>query len=101
MPTLVLAEVGYFLELRLDAGAEASFLASVARGQLILEHPTQQDLVRMAELVLKYGDLPLGTVDASVVALAERLDITRIATLDHRDFGAVRPRHVERFELLP
>jgi len=43
----------------------------------------------------------LGTTDASVIALAERLEITEIATLDRRHFTAVRPRHVEAFTLLP
>ena len=101
MPTLVVTEVSYLLGTRAGAEPEARFLISLATGELILEHPTQPDIVRMAELVLKYADLPLGTVDASVVAVAERLEIATIATLDHRHFGVVRPRHVERFELLP
>ena len=45
--------------------------------------------------------MPLGTVDASVIALAERLKVAQIATLDHRHFSVVRPAHVESFELLP
>lgn len=58
----------------------------------------------MAELVRRYDDLPLGTTEASVIALAERLGIKQIATLDHRHFRVVRPSHVEaaperRFEL--
>jgi uncharacterized protein len=57
--------------------------------------------VRVAELTKAYGDLPLGTVDASVVALAERLRITQIATLDRKHFSVVKPLHVEAFELLP
>ena len=100
-PTLILAEVGYFLEQRMGPDAEARFLASVADGQILLEHPTQGDLVRMVELVQRYGDWPLGTVDASVIATAERLNITTIATLDRRHFGAVKPRHIEAFELVP
>ena len=47
------------------------------------------------------ADLHLGTVDASVIALAERLGVTTIATLDWRHFTVVRPRHVEAFRLLP
>jgi hypothetical protein len=57
--------------------------------------------MRIAELVARYRDLPLGTVDASVVAAAERLDITTIATLDRRHFGVVRPAHIATFELIP
>ncbi|WP_255622594.1 hypothetical protein [Pseudonocardia sp. DSM 110487] len=52
-------------------------------------------------MVEKYADLPLGTVDASVIALAERLNLPAVATLDHRHFGVVRPRHVEALALLP
>lgn len=55
----------------------------------------------MADLVEHYADFPLGTSDAAVIALAERLDVDEIATLDHRHFRAVRPRHVKAFTLLP
>jgi hypothetical protein len=55
----------------------------------------------MAELVASYHDLPLGSVDASVIAAAERLDIDAIATLDRRHFGVVRPNNTETLELLP
>jgi predicted nucleic acid-binding protein len=57
------------------------------------------DYARMAELVTTYADVPLGTTDAAVAA--ERLSISEVATLDHRHFHAVRPRHAEAFTLLP
>jgi predicted nucleic acid-binding protein len=59
------------------------------------------DWLRIAELVARYDDLPLGTVDASIVAAAERLGIRTIATLDRRHFGVVRPRHADAFDLVP
>ena len=55
----------------------------------------------MADLVETYADFPLGTTAASVIALAERLDIAEIATLDRRHFTAVRPRHTNALTLLP
>jgi len=55
----------------------------------------------MVELVARYHDLPLGSVDASVVAAAERLGISTIATVDRRHFSVVRPAHVSAFELVP
>ena len=55
----------------------------------------------MAELVGRYANLPLGSVDASVVAAGERLVVREVATLDRRHFGVVRPRHLDTFELLP
>ena len=49
----------------------------------------------------KYVGFPLGITDAYVIAIAERLDIRQIASLDHRHFLAVSPRHCAAFELLP
>jgi predicted nucleic acid-binding protein len=58
------------------------------------------DWLRIAELIVRYRDLPLGTVDASVVTTAERLGITDIATLDRRYFTVVQPA-AGAFRLLP
>jgi uncharacterized protein len=58
-------------------------------------------LGRIAELTRRYLDLPLGATDASLIAIAERLGIDTIATLDRRHFTVVRPAHVEAFTLLP
>ena len=62
---------------------------------------TTADYARMAKLVVTYGDLPLGTTDASVVAIAERLKLSEVATLDRRHFTVVRPGHVNVLNLLP
>jgi hypothetical protein len=45
---------------------------------------TAADLDRMAELVEIYSAFLLGLVDASVIAVAERLNANAIASLDHR-----------------
>jgi predicted nucleic acid-binding protein len=60
----------------------------------------RNDLARMVELVEIYADFPLGATDAAVVAVAERLGVTEIATLDHRHFRAIKPRHVSALTLL-
>ncbi len=86
---------------RLGAEAEVRFLGDLATGNLISEPVVVGDWLRIAELVGRYRDLPLGTVDASVVAAAERLHVTQIATLDRRHFTVVRPAHTPAFELLP
>ena len=80
---------------------EAMFLDAVAVGDFEVVNLTTADFARMAELVRRYDDLPLGTTDASVIALAERLGIDEIVTLDHRHFRVVRPSHVEALTLLP
>lgn len=97
----IVNEVCYLTERDLGSKAEAAFLRSVARGELQQVDPLSTDLDRMAELVETYADFPLGAADASVIALAERLNITDIATLDHRHFRAVRPQHTPAFTLLP
>jgi uncharacterized protein len=67
----------------------------------VLEPLHPADTVRIAELVARYHDLPLGTVDASVVAAAERLSVHHVATTDRRHFSIVRPAHTDTLELLP
>lgn len=57
-------------------------------------------MARIAQLVDTYADLGLGGVDASLVAVAERLGVLQIATLDRRHFTVVRPSQTEAFELL-
>jgi predicted nucleic acid-binding protein len=100
VPTLVVTEVSYLLGTRLGWQAEVRFLGDLA-ADFIIEPLQPQDLLRIAELVARYRDLPLGTVDASVIAAAERLSISEIATLDRRHFSVVRPGHVPVLELLP
>ena len=100
VPTLVITEVTYLLETRLGAQAEIRFLGDLAVGNLIPEPVAPGDWLRIAELVGRYSDLPLGTVDASVVATAERLAVTDIATVDRRHFTVVQPKS-RPFTLLP
>jgi predicted nucleic acid-binding protein len=101
VPQTVIAEVSYFLGRGPGAEIETAFLGDLAQGTLLPEPVAPSDWLRIAELVWRYRSLPLGTVDASIVAIAERLGIDRIATLDHRHFEVVRPRHIDAFTLLP
>jgi predicted nucleic acid-binding protein len=99
VPALVVAEVSYLLGERLGAKADAEFMRAMATQEV--EPPSPDDYVRIAELVEQYADFPLGGVDASVIALAERLGTPLVLTLDRRHFAAVRPNHCESLELLP
>jgi uncharacterized protein len=102
-PAPVLTEVCWLLDRNRGSKAEAILLRALAdpRGPLTLSPTTDEELLRIADLVERYADLPLRAVDASVVALAERLGIGEVATIDHRHFNIVRPTHVEAFTLLP
>lgn len=101
VPQLVVTEVAYLLASRLGTRAELLFLADLASGSFSTEPVHATDWLRITELVADYRDFPLGTVDASVIACAERLAVDSVATLDRRHFGAVRPRHTAGFALLP
>jgi predicted nucleic acid-binding protein len=101
VPTLVITEVVHLLGTRLEAEPEVRFLGDLADGAFTVEPVAAGDWLRIAELVARYRDLPLGTVDASVVTTAERLGITEVATVDRRHFTIVRPCHIEAFTLLP
>lgn len=101
VPSPVLGEIGYLLQSRVGPRAEVTFLKSFGDDGFHIAELEDQDIRRMAELVETYIDLPLGIVDAAVIAIAERLRLTEIATLDHRHFTVVRPRHITAFVLLP
>lgn len=99
VPSPVTSEAGFLIGRRLGPHAEARFVREIAEYEV--EAPNESDWLRIAELIERYADLLLGTVDASVVAIAERLDASLLVTLDRRHFTVVRPRHREAFELLP
>jgi uncharacterized protein len=101
VPTLVVTEVAYLLATRLGWQPEVRFLGDLASGNLTLEPVHASDLLRIAELVACYHDLPHGSVDASVIAAAERRGIVDVATLDHGHFQVVRPKHTKTLQLLP
>ena len=59
------------------------------------------DVPRMRELMRKYRDLPMDLADAALVRAAERERISRVFTIDRRDFEVYRPRGIRRFTILP
>jgi predicted nucleic acid-binding protein len=101
VPALVLTEVSYLLGDRISPRAELVLARALAAGELSVEPVADADWERIGDLMEQYLDLPLGIVDASVVALAERHGLDTIATLDHRHFATVKPRHVAGFTLVP
>lgn len=101
MPGSVVAEVGYLLAREGGARIESQFLTSLADRTLWPVELIREDYKRAAKLVLDYECLPLGTTDATVIALCERLGVAEVATLDRRHFTIVRPRHVQARTLLP
>ena len=101
VPVTVLPEVAYLLNTRISKDAEAAFIRAVVDGELEIEPLESADIVRAEAVLRKYSDLNPGFVDATVVAIAERLDAIQILTTDRRHFGAMRPAHASAFQLLP
>jgi predicted nucleic acid-binding protein len=97
----VVPETAWLLEARLGPAAEVRFLRLITTGQLDVVDLALADYQRCIELIERYADLGLGLVDASVVAIAENLGVTTLATHNHRDFQVVRPRHTDAFTLIP
>ncbi len=101
VPQATLPEVCYLIGSRLGALREAEFVRLLSDSDWRLEPLATADVPRVADLMHAYAGAPIGFVDASVIATAERLGVTRVYTLDRRHFGLVRPRHVDSFTLLP
>ena len=99
VPVTVVPEVAYLIRSRLGTSAERQFVRAVTNRELAIESLTDADWRRSLALVETYEEI--GLVDATVVAIAERLRLRTVATTDRRHFGAVRPRHCDAFTLVP
>jgi predicted nucleic acid-binding protein len=96
-----MAEVDYFISQRLHPGVLIALLDDVKNGDFSLVDVAPEDLTRIAGLVTQYADSDVGFVDAAVLALVERLNEPKLATLDTKHFAMMRPRHVDALTLLP
>lgn len=92
-----ITEVAYLLARDISNEAAADFIASLAATELTLEISRQEDYSHSAEILRQYSDAKPDFVDTMIVAIAERLNITRVLTLDRRDFQLIRPKHLQRF----
>jgi predicted nucleic acid-binding protein len=101
IPAPVLVEVDYWADQRMHAGAFVALLADIESGAYRIEDVASADHRRIRELCDRYADSDIGFVDAAVLAITERLNEPKLATLDRRHFGLLRPRHVDALTLLP
>jgi predicted nucleic acid-binding protein len=99
IPAPVATETAQMIAGRLGPAVEAKFHRALATQEV--EPLAPEDFTRIAELIDRYADFPLGGVDASVIALAERLETPLVLTFDRRHFAAVRPNHCDSLQLLP
>lgn len=101
IPATVIPEACYLLHTHLSPQAETAFISSIVNRELRLEQVDEEDMGRAVEIINTYSDLSIGLVDASVVAVAERLKITALMTTDRRHFSVIKPKHCPTFTLLP
>jgi predicted nucleic acid-binding protein len=101
VPAPVLVEVEYLARTRMHVGISVAFLGDVIRGVFEVEELGMPDYRRIREVCEQYSESAIGLVDAAVLAVAERLNESKVATLDHRHFRMLRPRHVDALQLLP
>ena len=101
IPAPVLVEVDYLIHRHLPPGALVALLADIEAGAYTVVDLVAADYTRVRELCDRYADADIGFVDAAVLATVERMDEPKLATLDRKHFGAMRPRHVEGLVLLP
>ncbi len=101
VPAPTLVEIDYWLRKHRAVRGWRSFVDDVAEGRYRLHRGNERELQRAAALEVQYETLGLGFVDASVIATCETLGETKVATLDHRHFSVVRPRHCDVLTLLP
>ena len=101
IPAPVLVEVDYWIHVRLQAGVFVALLDDIVTGAYRVEDLHAEDYARVRELCDRYADADVGFVDAAVLAIVERLREPKLATLDHRHFRVLRPRHLDALRLLP
>jgi predicted nucleic acid-binding protein len=92
LPAPVIPEVDYLLGQRIGAAGRRAFFAGLVGGHYLVADVPRQAYPRIAAIDEQFADLSLGFVDAAIVALAERLRITQVATTDRRHFAPLAAR---------
>ncbi len=99
VPSPVVPEVDHLLGERLGAKARFAFYRGLAEGYYFVADLPREQYARVIELNRQFSELELGFVDAAVVAIAEALGLSRVATTDRRDFDPMS--RALSLELLP
>ena len=100
VPSPIIPEVCFMLNKKFGSDVEMKFLEEIISVNLQIEILKFHDLQRIAEILKKYKDLNIGFVDGSIVAIAERLKINQILTLDNKHFSSIVPVGFDYFEIL-
>lgn len=101
LPDVMLPELAFMILRELGYPVLTRFLQSIVQGELVIERTTMVDLARTAEILTKYADSRIDFVDSVIAAMAERLNIQHILTVDRRHFQLFRPKHCTHFVIIP
>lgn len=101
LPNVALTEISYLLQREQGIRGTVRFLAQLKTMGMQIECPEMTDYARAAEIMSGYADVGLDFVDTVIVAMAERLNVRKVLTVDRRHFSIVRPRHCPYFEIFP
>jgi len=96
----VIPEACYMLNKKFGPVIEIKFLEEIISVNLQIEILKFVDILRIAEILKKYKSLNIGFVDGSIVAIAERLKINQILSLDNKHFSSIIPVGFDYFEIL-
>lgn len=100
LPSTAIGEICYMLNSRFGSKIELAFLCEIIKASFQLELLKDMDIIRIIEILKKYDKLNIGYVDASIIAIAERLKVNKILTLDRKHFEVVAPRGFDCFDIL-
>ena len=101
LPDVDIPELAYMVLRELGYDVLVAFLNSLFAGELVVAQTKREDWARAAQILAKYADSRVDFVDCMIVAMAERLNIQRILTVDKRHFSLFRPSHHTHFEIVP
>jgi predicted nucleic acid-binding protein len=101
IPAVTLSELAFLADRAGGTRAVIMSMRALRQSAMEVTDPQDPDYERALAILEKYHDSRIDFVDACIMALAERLNVTRILTFDRRDFGLYRPAHCPHFELLP
>ncbi|NEQ96429.1 MAG: PIN domain-containing protein [Cyanothece sp. SIO2G6] len=101
LPQLTLVEIAYLLGRNAGISCTTRLLQQLPMSRFTLISATDDDIQHVASILHQYMDSQLDFVDAVVMAIAERLNIQTVLTLDQRDFRMFRPKHCEGFTIYP
>jgi predicted nucleic acid-binding protein len=101
LPDFVIPELAYLILRELGYRPLTQFLSAVMNGEFEVERTQMEDLRRTNEILAKYQDSKVDFVDCVIVAMAERLNIPTILTVDQRHFRLFRPKHCSYFIFFP